>query len=99
MNSSEEVSYFPHKFNDIWESIKALFNTEIKTILDINLTFYKGNSKFFKEIEDWYREEAIEFLKVYNNLRDLVLNIETIFQPQINILHIGTTDKIVLTRK
>ena len=99
MNSSQEVSYFPHKFNDIWESIKALFNTEIKTILDINLTFYKGNSKFFKEIEDSYSEEGVEFLKVYNNLRDLVLNIETIFQPEINILQIGTTDKIILTRK
>ena len=99
MNNSDEVSYFPHKFSDIWESIKALFNTEIKTILDINLTFYKGNSKFFKEIEDSYPEEGIEFLKVYNNLRDLVLNIETIFQPEINILQIGTTDKIILTRK
>ena len=99
MNSSQEVSYFPHKFNDIWESIKALFNTEIKTILDINLTFYKGNSKFFKEIEDSYPEEGIEFLKVYNNLRDLVLNIETIFQHEINILQTGATDKIILTRK
>ena len=99
MNNNDEVSYFPHKFSDIWESIKALFNTEIKTILDINLTFYKGNSKFFKEIEDSYSEEGVEFLKVYNNLRDLVLNIETIFQPEIIILQTSTTDKIILTRK
>ena len=45
------------------------------------------------------RGEGIEFLKVYNNLRDLVLNIETIFQPEINILQTSTTDKIILTRK
>ena len=71
-----EVSYLPHKFEDIWETTKTLFNTEIKTISDINLTFYKGKSNFFKEIENSYSEEGIKFLKVYNNIRDLVLNIK-----------------------
>ena len=94
-----EVSYLPHKFEDIWETTKTLFNTEIKTISDINLTFYKGKSNFFKEIENSYSEEGIKFLKVYNNIRDLVLNIESILKPEIKILKTGTTDKQILTRK
>ena len=96
---SDEFSFFPHKFEDTWKTTQALFNTEIKTISDINLTFYKGSSDFFQEIEKSYKEEGIEFLKVYDNIRDLILNIETILKPEINILKTGITDKKILTRK
>ena len=96
---SYQVSYFPHKFKDIWEKTKEIFNTEIKTISDINKTFYKDKSNLFKEIEKSYPEEGSEFIKVYHNIRSLVLDLDKLFEDEINILKINTTDKIILTRK
>ena len=62
---SNIVSYFPHKFKDLWDRTKEIFNTEIKTISDINTTFYEGKSKLFKEIEESYPEEGKEFIKIF----------------------------------
>ena len=98
--SFSKISYLPNKFEDIWQKTKELFNKEIKTISDLNTTFYKGKSDFFKEIEKSFPEDGNEFLKVYNNIRSLVLDINNIFEvDEINILEGNTTDKIILTRK
>ena len=94
-----KVSYFPHKFKDIWERTKYIFNKEIKTISDINETFYEGKSKLFKEIEQSYPEEGLEFIKVYPNIRSLVLDSDKLFKDEIIILESNTTNKIILTRK
>ena len=96
---TNEVSYFPHKFKDIWDRTKEIFNSEIKTISDINTNFYLGKSNFFKEIEKTYPKEGDEFIKVFNNIRSLVLNIEKLFKDEIKILKGNTTAKIILTRK
>ena len=96
---SNTVSYFPHKFKDIWDKTKEMFNTDIKTISDINTTFYSGKSKFFKEIEKSCAEQGNEFIKVFKNIRSLVLNIDKLFKDEIKILKSNTTDKIILTRK
>ena len=34
-----EISYLPNKFDVIWEKTKEMFNKEIKTLTDLNLTF------------------------------------------------------------
>ena len=67
---------------------------------DLNTNFYEGKSNFFKEIEKSFPEDGNEFLKVYNNNRSLVLDINNIFENnEINILKGNITDKIILTRK
>ena len=96
---SNIVSYFPHKFKVLWDRTKEIFNTEIKTISDINTTFYEGKSKLFKEIEESYPEEGKEFIKIYKNICSLVLDIENIFKDEIKILKSNTTDFIILNRK
>ena len=97
---SSTISYLPNKFEDIWQKTKELFNKEIKTISDLNTTFYKGDSDFFTEIEKSFPEDGNEFLKVYNNIRSLVLDINNIFEKdEFNLLISNTTDKIILTRK
>ena len=97
--SPDIVSYFPHKFPDLWERTKEIFNKEIKTISDINTTFYEGNSGFFKELEKSYPEEGNEFLKVFGNIRNLVLDSEKILKDEIKILTTKATDKLILNRK
>ena len=93
------VSYFPHKFPDLWKITQEKFNTDIKTISDINTTFYEGKSNFFKEIEKTYPEQGNEFIKVFGNIRNLVLDSEKILKDEIKILSTKTTDKIILNRK
>ena len=93
------VSYFPHKFPEIWKRTQELFNSDIKTISDINTTFYEGKSNFFKEIEKSYPEQGNEFIKVFGNIRNLVLDSEKILKDEIKILSTKTTDKIILNRK
>ena len=97
--SPDIVSYFPHKFPDLWERTKEIFNKEIKTISDINTIFYEGNSVFFKELEKSYPEEGNEFLKVFGNIRNLVLDSEKILKDEIKILTTKATDKLILNRK
>ena len=97
--SPDIVSYFPHKFPDLWERTKEIFNKEIKTISDINTIFYEGNSGFFKELEKSYPEEGNEFLKVFGNIRNLVLDSEKILKDEIKILTTKATDKLILNRK
>ena len=97
--SPDIVSYFPHKFPDLWERTKEIFNKDIKTISDINSTFYEGNSGFFKELEKSYPEEGNEFLKVFGNIRNLVLDSEKILKDEIKILTTKATDKLILNRK
>ena len=93
------VSYFPHKFPDLWKITQEKFNTDIKTISDINTTFYEGKSNFFKEIEKSYPEQGNEFIKIFGNIRNLVLDSEKILKDEIKILSTKTTDKIILNRK
>ena len=97
--SPNVVSYFPHKFPEIWKRTQELFNSDIKTISDINTTFYEGKSNFFKEIEKSYPEQGNEFIKVFGNIRNLVLDSEKILKDEIKILSTKTTDKIILNRK
>ena len=95
-----EKSYLPNKFPEIWEITQKMFNSEIKSIQDLNNVFYQGKSNFFKKIEESFSEDGEKFLKEYNNICKLVLDINNIFPDgELKILKTGTTNKIILTRK
>ena len=94
-----EKSYLPNKFPEIWENTKKMFNIEIKSINELNNLFYRGKAKFFKELEKSFPEDGKKFLKVYNNISKLVLDIDKFFpNGEIEILKSNTTNKIILTR-
>ena len=95
-----ENSYLPNKYPDIWEKTQKMFNTEIKSIQELNNLFYEGKSNFLEELEKSFPEDGEKFLKVYNNICKLVLDTNNIFpNGEINILKSNTSDKIKLTRK
>ena len=95
-----EKSYLPNKFPEIWAITQEKFNIEINSIQHLNYVFFQGNSNFLKIIESSFREDGIKFIKVYNNIRKLVLDMNNIFpKGEIEILKTNTTNKIILTRK
>ena len=99
-NNPDENTYLPNKFPEIWEDTQKMFNKEIKSIEELNKTFFKGNSKLFEELEKSFPEDGEKFLKVYKNISKLVLDMKDIFPDgEIEILKSKTTDKIILTRK
>ena len=92
-------SYLPNKFPEIWENTKKMFSIEIKSINELNNLFYRGKAKFFEELEKSFPEDGKKFLKVYNNISRLVLDIDKFFpNGEIEILKTSTTNKIILTR-
>ena len=92
-------SYLPNKFPEIWENTKKMFSIEIKSINELNKLFYRGKAKFFEELEKSFPEDGKKFLKVYNNISKLVLDIDKFFpNGEIEILKTSTTNKIILTR-
>ena len=97
---SIEKSYLPNKFPQIWAITQEMFKKEIKSIQQLNNVFYQGKSNFLKIIEVYFPEDGIKFLKVYNNICKLVLDMNNIFPSgEIEILKTNTTNKIILTRK
>ena len=98
--SSNDISFLPNKFDNIWAKTQKMFCTEAKSIQDLNNIFYHGNSNLLNKIEKSFPEDGIQFLKVYNNIRELILDINNIFpNGEIKLLKSNTTNKIILTRK
>ena len=94
-----DKSYLPNKFPEIWENTKKMFNIEIKSMNELNNLFYRGKAKFFEELEKSFPEDGKKFLKVYNNIRKLILDMDNFFpNGEIEILKTSTTNKIILTR-
>ena len=94
-----DKSYLPNKFPEIWENTKKMFNIEIKSMNELNNLFYRGKAKFFEELEKSFPEDGKKFLKVYNNISKLILDMDNFFpNGEIEILKSNTTNKIILTR-
>ena len=94
-----DKSYLPNKFPEIWENTKKMFNIEIKSMNELNNLFYRGKAKFFEELEKSFPEDGKKFLKVYNNISKLILDMDNFFpNGEIEILKTSTTNKIILTR-
>ena len=98
--SSNDISFLPNKIDNIWEKTQKMFCIEAKSIQDLNNIFYHGNSNLLNKIEKSFPEDGIQFLKVYNNIRELILDINNIFpNGESKLLKSNTTNKIILTRK
>ena len=97
----ESLIYLPHNNNESWEKIKENFkNNNPKNILELNDIFFKGKAKFFIKINKNYNKEGNEFMEVFNNLKDLILNLENILpNTEIRILEKETNDELAFTRK
>ena len=97
----EFLIYLPHNNNESWEKIKENFkNNNPKNILELNDIFFKGKAKFFIKINKNYNKEGNEFMEVFNNLKDLILNLENILpNTEIRILEKETNDELAFTRK
>ena len=97
----ESLIYLPHNNNESWEKIKENFkNNNPKNILELNNIFFKGKAKFFIKINKNYNKEGNEFMEVFNNLKDLILNLENILpNTEIRILEKETNDELAFTRK
>ena len=94
-----DKSYLPNKFPEIWENTKKMFSIKIKSINELNKLFYRGKAKFFEELEKSFPEDGKKFLKVYNNISKLILDMDKFFpNGEIEILKSNTTNKIILTR-
>ena len=97
----ESLAVLPHANESRFKELQELFSQKASNFSDINDIFYKGKCPFFREIEKYYSEEGKEFMKIYEHLQKLSLNITDIF-PQKTIPFLKTLDKNAkyeLTRK
>ena len=91
--------YLPHYNKDSWEKSKELFKNEIKEFKEFNEIFFKGKCDFFKKIDEKYKKEGEDFVKIYKNLQNLVLDLEKILKPEYDFLEKKTNQHMELTRK
>ena len=90
------MAYIP-QLNDY---LRKSFSLTPRTFSDFNYIFFNGKCRFFEKIETNYKKEANEFLTIYKNLSDLVLNMESILQKEYPLLgKCSKKNKIELTRK
>ena len=89
----------PHKNKDYFQYIQKLFQSIPNNIKDLNQIFFDNKCPFFDLISK--EEISKEFLKYYNNLKNLVFELEALF-PEKELSLLKTCQKKVkkvLTRK
>ena len=74
-------------------------STNLTNLNELNKIFFNNECKFFQAMDKHHKKEVEEFLKVYNNLLNLALNLENILPEEIKLLKEGTIGKFELTRK
>ena len=96
-----EYINLPHKDKNNWNKIcEKYFKKNIKNISDLNAIFFEGKYPFFNEINKNYKKEGDEFVKIYQYLQKLILDLdEKILPYEIKILKTKENDKLELTRK
>ena len=92
-------SYLPHKNKEQWNKIKEILRITPTNFTELDTLFFKGKCLFFKAMSKRHENEAKEFLKIYNNLSKLALNLENILPEEIKLLKKDTIGIIELTRK
>ena len=100
MNSIEYVETLPNMSERTLNNIFKLFNNQFKNIKDINKIFFENNCYFFDKISKKYSKEGEEFIKVFNELKKLVFDINTLFPYKaLETLKTGENKMIKLNRK
>ena len=96
-----EYINLPHKDKNNWNKIcEKYFKKNIKNISDLNAIFFEGKYPFFNEINKNYKKEGDEFVKIYQYLQKLILDLdEKILPYEIKILKTKENDKLELTRR
>ena len=95
----ESYSFLPHNDKVSWEIKKNLLDKSPNNFIDLNSIFFNNSCHFFERIDKYYKKEGEEFIKIYDNLRKLALNLENILPTQIQLLKSKTRGKKELTRK
>ena len=74
-------------------------STNLTNLNELNRIFFNNKCKFFQAMDKHHKKEVEEFLKVYNNLLNLALDLENILPEEIKLLKEGTIGMFELTRK
>ena len=92
--------YLPHANQIFLQNITASFLIPVYSMDGLNNIFFNNNCPFFSLMQQFYPQESAAFLNVYDNLRQLVLNIGNILPQSIQILKKFTPlAKVELTRR
>ena len=92
--------YLPHTNQIFFNNITFCFSQPVYDMNSLNNIFFKNQCPFFLLINQLYQQESFEFLKVYNNLAKLVLNMGNILPQSIPILKKFTKlNSVELTRR
>ena len=90
----------PHANDQYYNNIIKLFSYPITNLNEFNFIFFANKCPFFPIIQQHYRNEAFEFMKSYQYLKQLALNIKQILPDYIPLLKANDNyNKICLTRK
>ena len=90
----------PHANDQYYKNIIKLFSYPISNLNELNFIFFANKCPFFPIIQQHYRNEAFEFIKSYQYLKQLALNIKQILPDYIPLLKANDNyNKICLTRK
>ena len=91
----------PHKDKNKWKKkCEKYFKKNIKKFSDLNTIFFEDKYPFFNEINKNYKKEGDEFVKIYQYLQKLILDLdEKILPYEIKILKTKENDKLELTRR
>ena len=90
----------PHANDQYYNNIIKLFSYPISNMNEFNFIFFANKCPFFPIIQQHYRNEAFEFMKSYQYLKQLALNIKQILPDYIPLLKANDNyNKICLTRK
>lgn len=95
-----EIVSLPNRSHKELQKIFTLFNNEFKTIQDINNILCYNRCYFLKKIVKDYPEEGKKFVEVFEHLKKLIFEIETLFPEKgIRTLKTGENGSVKLTRK
>jgi poly(ADP-ribose) glycohydrolase len=92
--------YLPHTNQIFFNNITFCFSQPVYDMNSLNNIFFKNQCPFFLLMNQFYQQESLEFLKVYNSLARLVLNMGNILPQSIPILKKFTKlNSVELTRR
>ena len=94
------MAFLPHNKENLKNQLIQLFSQTPTSFNDLNNLFFKGKCDFFTKMEKYCAKEAQDFLNIYPNLQNLVLNIDNILPKELPLLKENAKNqKVEYTRK
>ena len=91
--------FLPGSNQNVLQNIKNCFSQPVYDMNSLNITFFGEQCLFFPSIQQYYPNEALEFLKVIKYLSQMALDTNIILPQSIPILKKMQNMNIELTRK